>query len=203
MNKKYITVPAVLAAICVASAALIGLTHFGTEAYNKNHVSNEAPKTIKALYSDTSVTFGKIDDFSTISVTGSNTKVSLTDLYYVSRSDEKVGLAYVVDAGKPVKTEVLFTIAFEGNVDSSSLSSFRPTAINVYKGGDSGYDKNIVTLASYLVNGSTSLDGKVDYMSGGTKSQKYLIDGVKAARDHYASNYKKYLNASSAEKGAN
>ncbi len=195
MNKKYITVPAVLAAICVSSAALIGLTHFATEAYAKNHVSDDAPKTIKALYSDSSVSFSKIEGFETVSVTGSNTKVSLTDLYTVNKNDESVGLAYVVDAGKPVKTEVLFTISFEGDVDSSSLSSFRPVAINVYKGGDSGYDKNIVTLASYLVSGASSLDGKVDYLSGGTKSQKFLLDGVKAARDHYAANYKDLLTA--------
>ena len=199
MNKKYITVPAILAAICVSSAALIGLTHFATEAYNKNHQSDEAPKTIKALYSDSSISFSKVSSFEDVSITGDNTKVNLTELYIVNKSNEKTGLAYVVDAGKPVKTEVLFTISFEGEVSADSLSSFRPKAINVYKGGDSGYDKNVVTLASYLVDGTTSLDGKVDYLSGGTKSQKYLLDGVKAAREHYASNYSKYLNA----KGAN
>lgn len=199
MNKKYLTVPAVLAAICVSSALLIGLTHFATEAYAKGHQSFETPSSIKALYDSSSVSFTKVSSFETTSITGENTKVSLTDLYVVNNGKENVGLAYAVNAGKPVKTEVIFTVSFEGDVDEDSLSSFRPKAIYVEQGGDVGYDKNVVTFASYLVDGSTSLDGKTDYLSGGTKSQKYLLDGVKAARSHYASVYQELLST----KGAN
>lgn len=199
MNKKYITVPAILSAICVCSAAVIGLTHYFTDSYAKAHQTDETPNEIKALYPDSSVRFVKEKDFEPVSAVGDFTKVTLADAYRVQRSNKDVGYAYLVDAGKPVKTEVLFTVSFEGTVSESSLSSFRPAAIYVYQGGDAGYDKNVITYAEYLVNGSAALDGTSDFIVGGTKSQKYLLDGVKAARNDYLSRYKAILR--SLEKG--
>ncbi len=199
MNKKYLTVPAILAAICVCSAATIGLTHYFTDSYAKAHQSDETPNEIKALYPDSSVKFTKEKDFEPAPTVGDFTKVTLTDAYRVKRNNKDVGYAYLVDAGKPVKTEVLFAVSFEGAVNESSLSSFRPVAIYVYQGGDAGYDKNVITYAEYLVNGSVAIDGTSDFIAGGTKSQKYLLDGVKAARNDYLSRYKVTLR--SLEKG--
>lgn len=196
MNKKYFTVPAILAAICVCSAGVIGLTHYFTDSYSKAHQSDDAPSEIKALYSDSSTKFAKDKDFESTSAVGDFTKVTITDAYRVQRNNKNVGYAYLVNAGKPVKTEVLFAVSFEGMANDSTL---RPAAINVYQGGDAGYDKNVITYAEYLVNGSAALDGTSDFLTGGTKSQKYLLDGVKVARNDYLSRYNKALR--SLEKG--
>lgn len=186
MNKKFIQVPLILAAICVGSAALISGVHYLTSSYKASHVNLEAPKEIKALYSnDKDVDFEIVSDFKEVSKVGNSTKVTLTSCYYVIRNGEKNGLAYLVDAGKPVKTEVLFALSFEGE----AVSSMRPSAINVYQGGDSGYDINVKKYADGMVSGSVSLDSSKDIISGGTKSQKCLFDGVTIARDDYLTRY--------------
>ena len=186
MNKKFIQVPLILAAICVGSAALISGVHYLTSSYKASHVNLEAPKEIKVLYSnDKNVSFETVFDFEEVSKVGGSTKVTLTSCYYVIRNGEKNGLAYLVDAGKPVKTEVLFALSFEGE----AVSSLRPNAINVYQGGDSGYDVNVKKYADEIVSGSASLDSSKDIISGGTKSQKCLFDGVSIAREDYLTRY--------------
>lgn len=186
MNKKFIQVPLILAAICVGSAALISGVHYLTSSYKASHVNLEAPKEIKVLYSnDKNVSFETVSDFEEVSKVGGSTKVTLTSCYYVIRNGEKNGLAYLVDAGKPVKTEVLFALSFEGE----AVSSLRPSAINVYQGGDSGYDVNVKKYADEIVSGSASLDSSKDIISGGTKSQKCLFDGVSIAREDYLTRY--------------
>lgn len=186
MNKKFVQVPLILAAICVGSAALISGVHYLTSCYKASHVNLEAPKEIKALYSnDKGVSFEIVSDFEEVSKVGNSTKVTLTSCYFVIRNGEKNGLAYLVDAGKPVKTEVLFALSFEGE----AVSSLRPSAINVYQGGDSGYDVNVKKYADGIVSGSASLDSSKDIISGGTKSQKCLFDGVTIAREDYLTRY--------------
>ena len=49
MNKKYLTVPAILAAICVASGAVIGGVHALTSWYMETHKKVGAPEEIEAL----------------------------------------------------------------------------------------------------------------------------------------------------------
>lgn len=186
MNKKFIRVPLILAAICVGSAVLISGVHYLTSSYKATHTSLEVPKEIKALYpSDNDVSYEIVSDFEKVSKTGNSTKVTLTSCYSLVRAGKVNGFAYLVDAGKPVKTEVLFAISFEGE----ATSSLRPSAINVYQGGDSGYDTNVKKYADGIVSGSASLDSSKDVISGGTKSQKYLYDGVIAAREDYLSRY--------------
>ncbi len=183
-NKKFLTVPAILAAICVASGGLIGAIHFDTSAYQAAHKSTEAPKEIKALYTDASYTFGEVEGFTPVSSTEANFRVTITACYTVLKGGEKVGLAYMVDCGKPVNTEVLMAISYHGEPGDALV----PTAINLYQGGDSGYDTKAASVVDKILKGDTDLD-KIDVKNGATRSSKAVIDGVSATMRDYKVRY--------------
>lgn len=183
-NKKFLTVPAILAAICVASGGLIGAIHYGTSAYQAAHKSTEAPKEIKALYTDASYTFGEVEGFTPVSSTEATFRVTITACYTVLKGGEKVGLAYMVDCGKPQNTEVLMAISYHGEPGDALV----PTAINLYQGGDSNYDTKAASVVDKILKGDTDLD-KIDVKNGATRSSRAVIDGVSATMRDYKVRY--------------
>ncbi len=176
---KYVSVPLILAAICVVSGGAIGGIHLLTSKWIETHKSTEAPEEIKALYSDGSTTFKEVEGFTEKTIMGASNKVTITMVYEVIRGGQKVGYAYMLNGGKPVKTEVLLTCAFEGDVSEDTASSFHPVAVNVYQAGDSGYEDGAIAIGSRIISGD------YETTAGGTKSQRCVIDGVLAARTDY------------------
>ncbi len=179
-NKKFLTVPAILAAICVASGGLIGAIHYGTSAYQAAHKTSEAPKEIKALYGDSSYTFAEVEGFVPSSSTESTFRVKIEACYRVLKDGAKVGYAYMVNCGKPVNTEVLMAISYHGEPGDN----LAPAAINLYQGGDSGYGSKAETLADQILSGETSLDNP-NVQNGATRSSKALLDGITATMRDY------------------
>lgn len=184
---KYVQSPLVLGCICVCSAGLIGGLHLVAEKYAEAHKSTEAPKEIQSLKAG--ATFVQVVDFKPTSFTGDASKVTIESVYEMQEGGKRTGFAYSVNCGKPVKTEVTFTIAFEGEVSESTVAQLKPIAINVTSGGDAGYDANTVSYAQGIVDGSKQFNDDKDIVSGGTKSQKFLRDGLTAARTDYLARY--------------
>ena len=184
---KYVQSPLVLGCICVCSAGLIGGLHLVAEKYAEAHKSTEAPKEIQSL--KPGATFVEVADFKPTSFTGDATKVTLESVYEMQEGGKRTGFAYSVNCGKPVKTDVTFTVAFEGEVSESTVAQLKPIAINVTSGGDAGYDANTVSYAQGIVDGSKQFNDVSDIVSGGTKSQKFLRDGLTAARTDYLARY--------------
>ena len=123
-NKKFLTVPAILAAICVASGGLIGAIHFGTSAYQAAHKSTEAPKEIKALYTDASYTFGEVEGFTPVSSTEANFRVTITACYTAVTFralsfDLRVIIAYkpVSSQSVNVRGDAIITLTSSCNTD--------------------------------------------------------------------------------------
>ena len=184
---KYVQSPLVLGCICVCSAGLIGGLHLVAEKYAEAHKSTEAPKEIQSL--KPGATFVEVADFKPTSFTGDASKVTLESVYEMQEGGKRTGFAYSVNCGKPVKTDVTFTVAFEGEVNESTVAQLKPIAINVTSGGDAGYDTNTVSYAQGIVDGSKQFNDVSDIVSGGTKSQKFLRDGLTAARTDYLARY--------------
>lgn len=184
---KYVQSPLVLGCICVCSAGLIGGLHLVAEKYAEAHKSTEAPKEIQSLKAG--ATFVEVADFKPTSFTGDASKVTIESVYEMQEGGKRTGFAYSVNCGKPVKTDVTFTVAFEGEVSESTVAQLKPIAINVTSGGDAGYDANTVSYAQGIVEGSKQFNDVNDIVSGGTKSQKFLRDGLTAARTDYLARY--------------
>ena len=184
---KYVQSPLVLGCICVCSAGLIGGLHLVAEKYAEAHKSTEAPKEIQSLKAG--ATFVEVADFKPTSFTGDASKVTIESVYEMQEGGKRTGFAYSVNCGKPVKTDVTFTVAFEGEVSESTVAQLKPIAINVTSGGDAGYDTNTVSYAQGIVDGSKQFNDVNDIVSGGTKSQKFLRDGLTAARTDYLARY--------------
>ncbi|MBP5091788.1 MAG: hypothetical protein J6328_04445 [Bacilli bacterium] len=182
MNKKYLTVPAILAAICVSSGALIGGVHALTSWYMETHKKEGAPEEIEALYNDGS-TFKEVADFEPYDVIGAAFKVKITAVYEVIRGGNKVGYAYLVNGGKPVNTETIVAVSFEGDVTEETKASLQPKAINLVVAGDSGYEKKPEDYVASLKGG----EALTEVWTGGTsKSGQSIHDALIAARDDYA-----------------
>lgn len=182
MNKKYLTVPAILAAICVASGGIIGGVHALTSWYMETHKKEGAPEEIEALYND-GTTFAAVADFEEYSVIGSEYKVTIKSVYEVQRDGKKVGYAYLVNGGKPVNTETVVAVAYEGDVTEATKASLQPKAINLVVAGDSGYEAKPEAYVSALKGG----EALTDVWTGGTsKSAHSIHDALVAARDDYA-----------------
>ena len=182
MNKKYLTVPAILAAICVASGAVIGGVHALTSWYMETHKKVGAPEEIEALYNDGS-TFVEVADFEEYSVIGSEYKVTIKSVYEVQRDGKKVGYAYLVNGGKPVNTETVVAVSFEGDVTERTKASFQPKSINLVVAGDSGYEAKPEAYVSALKGGEALTDA---WTGATSKSSHSVHDALVAARDDYA-----------------
>ena len=182
MNKKYLTVPAILAAICVASGAVIGGVHALTSWYMETHKKVGAPEEIEALYNDGS-TFVEVADFEEYSVIGSEYKVTIKSVYEVQRDGKKVGYAYLVNGGKPVNTETVVAVSFEGDVTEQTKASLQPKSINLVVAGDSGYEAKPEAYVSALKGGEALTDA---WTGATSKSAHSIHDALIAARDDYA-----------------
>ncbi len=182
MNKKYLTVPAILAAICVASGAVIGGVHALTSWYMETHKKVGAPEEIEALYNDGS-TFVEVADFEEYSVIGSEYKVTIKSVYEVQRDGKKVGYAYLVNGGKPVNTETVVAVSFEGDVTEQTKASLQPKSINLVVAGDSGYEAKPEAYVSALKGGEALTDA---WTGATSKSSHSIHDALVAARDDYA-----------------
>ena len=182
MNKKYLTVPAILAAICVASGAVIGGVHALTSWYMETHKKVGAPEEIEALYNDGS-TFVEVADFEEYSVIGSEYKVTIKSVYEVQRDGKKVGYAYLVNGGKPVNTETVVAVSFEGDVTEQTKASLQPKSINLVVAGDSGYEAKPEAYVSALKGGEALTDA---WTGATSKSAHSIHDALVAARDDYA-----------------
>jgi hypothetical protein len=181
MNKKYLTVPAILAAICVASGAVIGGVHALTSWYMETHKKVGAPEEIEALYNDGS-TFVEVADLEPISEIGSGYKVTIKSIYEVQRGGEKVGYAYLVNGGKPVNTETVVAVSFEGDVTEQTKASLQPKSINLVVAGDSGYEAKPEAYVSALKGGEALTDA---WTGGTSKSTQSVHDALIAARNDY------------------
>lgn len=179
----YLRCALVLSCICVGSAVLIGGLHTATDYYKETHKSTEAPAEIQSL--KPGATFEEVADFSPISSTESSTKVTIAAVYALKEGGQTTGYAYKLNCSKPVKTDVEFTVLFEGPAQAANINAVKPSNINIMVGGDSGYDGNIIKLADGIVAGSATANDYSSVVSGGTKSQKFFIDGVQAARKDY------------------
>ncbi|GEM_PF-6244272 len=185
IKNTYVKCALVLGAICVSSAVLIGGLNTVANIYKETHKSDKAPTQIQDL--KPAGTFVEVTENLPQAVTMNSTKITFTSVWALMENGTPVGYAYEINCGKPVKTEVTFTVLFEGPAIAELPELVQPSAINVTVGGDSGYDSNVVKLADGLVAGTSTANDYSSVMSGGTKSQKFFIDGVQAARKDYAS----------------
>lgn len=187
LKNTYVKCALVLSCICVASAGLIGGLNAVAEYYKETHKSTEAPAHIKALKSGAN--FVEVENFTPTSFTGNNTKSTITAVYALMEGGKPTGYAYEVNCGKPVKTDVVFSVLFEGPATEATKNSVKPSAINLVEGGmmggDAGYDVNVAKLGDAIVAGTASMNDESGVVSGGTKSQKFLLDGLQFARTDY------------------
>lgn len=191
MNKKYLTVPAILAAICVASGALIGCVHKVTSDYISSSISasksaaaenGSVPSEFEGLYA-VDPAFFEVGDFKEYTVIGSEYKVTIKAVYEIRRDGKKVGYAYLVNGGKPVNTETVVAVAYEGDVNEQTKASLQPAAIKILTTGDAGYESKPEAYVSALKGG----EALTDVWTGGTsKSAHSIHDALVAARDDYA-----------------
>lgn len=186
MNKLYIKAPIVLGAICIVSAGLLGGVNLLAEKCGPEP-SGDAPETITALNANAS--FVSVEGFEPFSAMGNNTKVTIEGVYEMKEGGTRTGFAYLVNSGKAVKSDITFSVAYQGDVSESTVNDLKPLAINIIAGGDSGYDTNIGKLAEGIVAGSATMNDNSSLISGGTKSQKWLLDGLQVARQDYVARW--------------
>ena len=186
MNKLYIKAPIVLGAICIVSAGLLGGVNLLAEKFGPEP-SGDAPETITALNPNAS--FVSVEGFEPFSAMGNNTKVTIEGVYEMKEGGTRTGFAYLVNSGKAVKSDITFSVAYQGDVSESTVNDLKPLAINIIAGGDSGYDTNIGKLAEGIVAGSATMNDNSSLISGGTKSQKWLLDGLQVARTDYCARW--------------
>ncbi|MCQ2771808.1 MAG: hypothetical protein MJ238_00830 [Bacilli bacterium] len=185
IKNTYIRCALVLGCICVGSAALIGGLHYVTESYKATHKSTKAPAEIQDL--KPGATFEEVTTPMPAPIMGDNTKVTITAIYALKDGNKTTGYAYMLNCGKPVKTELTCSVLFEGAATEATKNSLKPTAVNVIVGGDAGYDTNVIKLGESIVAGTVDINKNQSeiVMSGGTNSQKFFLDGVKVARNDY------------------
>ena len=186
MNKLYIKAPIVLGAICVVSAGLLGGVNLLAKTFGPAP-SGDAPETITVL--NPGASFTSVEGFEPFPMMGSNTKVTIEGIYEMSEGGSRTGYAYLINSGKAVKSDIKFSVAFQGEVREATVNDLKPLAINVIAGGDSGYDVNIGKLADAIVAGSATMNDNSGLLSGGTKSQKWLLDGLQVARQDYVARW--------------
>ena len=186
MNKLYIKAPIVLGAICVVSAGLLGGVNLLAKTFGPAP-SGDAPETITVL--NPGASFTSVEGFEPFPMMGSNTKITIEGIYEMSEGGSRTGYAYLINSGKAVKSDIKFSVAFQGEVSEATVNDLKPLAINVIAGGDSGYDVNIGKLADAIVAGSATMNDNSGLLSGGTKSQKWLLDGLQVARQDYVARW--------------
>ena len=186
MNKLYIKAPIVLGAICVVSAGLLGGVNLLAKTFGPAP-SGDAPETITVL--NPGASFTSVEGFEPFPMMGSNTKVTIEGIYEMSEGGSRTGYAYLINSGKAVKSDIKFSVAFQGEVSEATVNDLKPLAINVIAGGDSGYDVNIGKLADGIVAGSATMNDNSGLLPGGTKSQKWLLDGLQVARQDYVARW--------------
>ena len=120
---------------------------------------------------------------------GSNPKVTIEGIYEMREGGSRTGYAYLINSGKAVKSDIKFSVAFQGEVSEATVNDLKPLAINIIAGGDSGYDVNIGKLADGIVAGSATMNDNSSLLPGGTKSQKWLLDGLQVARQDYVARW--------------
>ena len=84
-----------------------------------------------------------MEGFQPISVTGDVTKVTIDAVYMMSHNGARTGYAYSVNAGKAVKTDVTFSVAYIVYFSQETVTGFRPYNINVTVACASCYVNNI------------------------------------------------------------
>jgi|GEM_PF-5429470 len=190
IKNKFVAAPLVLGAICVVAAGMVGGVHYLAETYGPKVDPNVAPDEIKALYKDdSSVSFKTVENFEPHSYMESSYKVTIDSAYQVIRGGAKVGYAYMVSSGKPVKTQVLLSVSFEGDISADTKESVSPAKLNVYQAGDDGYDTKAMAYANGVMAGTYDIDTSDGLVTGGTKSATAIKDGCLAAREQYVSDW--------------
>ena len=182
----YIKAPLVLGGICVVSALLLGGLNMAAQAYKKSQPA-AAPKSIQAL--DPKASFVAVEGFEPYTDRGSNTKVTIEEAYQIQEGGKLTGYAYSVNCGKAVKSDITFTVAFKGEISESTVQDVQPFSAVATGMGDPGYADNAKALLDKIAAGDASMNDVSAVVTGGTKSQKFVLDGLQVARNLYLAHW--------------